>query len=137
MSVFEQRQSLGSYEASNAFGATVTVSRERIREIALALSDEPSKVLQSLRDAQSLALPPRYKFRMPMAPSEARESDKDMRCLALFRPLPPYVLDYSESTTPTRVRPWDDSYQGTALFGQVEHLWVFNQHSGKIYVKFH
>ena len=81
LSVFEKRQSLRSYEASNAYGATVTVTQESIREISLALSDEPSKVLQLLRDAQYSQLPPRYKFRVPMASSEARESDKDIRCL--------------------------------------------------------
>jgi hypothetical protein len=118
--IFEERKSLGSYEASNAFGVRATVTQGKIEEITLAFP---------------MPYPGKDEFSVQMAPSEARESDKDMRCLVMFRPSPPYVLDYSDYTTPTLDTPWSFSIKGTALFGRLEQLWIFNQRSGKIYTK--
>jgi hypothetical protein len=80
--------------------------------------------------------PEKYKFSVQVAPSEARESDKDMRCLVLFKPSAPYVIDYLETIAPTMDFPTSYSAKGTALFGKVEQLWIFNQRSGKIYTRF-
>jgi|SoiMethySBSTD1v2_1073268.scaffolds.fasta_scaffold93348_5 hypothetical protein len=57
-------------------------------------------------------------------------------CATAFRPSPPYIVDYTDRITPTLHVPLAVSTEGTALFGQVEQLWIFNQRSGKIYVKF-
>jgi len=120
LSIFEERKSLGSYEASNAFGVKVTVNQGKIKEITLAFPTP---------------YPGKYEFSVQMAPSEARESDKDMGCLALFRPSSPYVIDYSAYISPTMDFPGSYSTEGTALHGRLEQLWIFNQRSGRIYTK--
>jgi hypothetical protein len=88
--IFTERESLGTYEASNAFGVRVMVDQSRTREISLAYLNGP-RLMWSLK----------YSFEVSMTPSEARESDMDMRCIVLFKTSSPYILDYSKHFSPT------------------------------------
>jgi hypothetical protein len=133
--IFNEQKNLGSYEASNAFGVTTIVSRYSTKEITLAVPPVSSNVLELLRDEEYFLSKRKYYFSVQMASAEARESDKDIRCLALFRPYYPYVFDYSYRISPTINLPLSSSTTGTALLGRLEQLWVFNQRSGTIYTK--
>jgi hypothetical protein len=143
VSVFKEEQPSSTDEASNAFGVRMTITQLNRKEISLAfLYELPDPYnLAPLRDEQKSLPRTKYTFSLPMAPSEARENDKDIRCLALFRPSPPYVYEYEDKRAPspdgvpTMKFPWVIATKGTALFGKLEQLWVFHQRSGKIYTK--
>ena len=124
LSLFTERKPLGSYEASNAFGVRVTVHEISIREISLAFVGV--RLMFSIK----------YNFDASVTPSEARESNMDMRCMALFKTSSPYIFDYSHHITPTINLPSSISLQGTALVGTIKQLWIINQRNGKIYKKF-
>jgi hypothetical protein len=136
LSVFEEDKSLGNYEASNAFGVRATVEQMSTREISLAFPNEPPGVPQTIYSKQYSSFASKFTFSVQATPSEARESDKDIRCLVLLNPYPQYVIDYLDYMSPKIDFHLSISIKGTALVGRIEQLWVFNQHSGKIYTKF-
>jgi hypothetical protein len=125
LSILTEKKSLGNYEASNAFGVKVTVERISIRELSLAFVGV--HLMRSIK----------YNFDVSVTSSEARESNMDIRCIALFKISSPYILDYSSGpSTPTINSPSSISLQGTALVGTIRELWIINQRNGKIYKKF-
>jgi hypothetical protein len=124
LELFTERKSLGTYEASNAFGVTVTVSKMSIKEISLAFVG--NRIMYSIK----------YRFDVPVTPSEARESNMDIRCMVLFKTSSPYIVDYSQRLSPTIDFHFSSSLEGTAIVGSIKQLWIINQRNGKIYKKF-
>jgi hypothetical protein len=138
--LIRDRKTLGTYEGSNAFGAKRTITRFTDTNITIAF--RPSSYLNKVGDdPQSIvkqgSLPwGSYEFIVPLSSAEAREAAENISCLILFKPTFPYVLEYNDYDSPTIQSPYEIEIVGTALTGNFEQLWVFNQRTGKIYAKF-
>jgi hypothetical protein len=129
-----------TYTAQNAYGASTEVIRTVSDNYVIAYPSgpvfEPSSIIKSGFGASSYQHTfIYYSTLLPMLPTDAREKDKNISCLAVVSFAPPYIFRFKERSAPTRDMPFDSTRNGFAFYGKLDHLWIVNKATGEIYSK--
>lgn len=123
----------GSYRASNAYGATVTVSREHYEGFGIKSFSLPSKC----KGKPSWQCDNEFKYELSGGPERARYLQKNLRALYIGRL---HFTDQSPSYTsvevfgqkPTISSPYDDKTVYYLVNLWVEQIWLFDSATGEI-----
>lgn len=130
-----------TYTAQNGYGAETQVSRTVADAYALAfpLSMAPASILvDGSTRMTNIPLPYdldfRYlQFNVGMPAANARANDKDIGCLFVFSIAPPYLLKFSDRSTPTRNLPFENNVTYYAIYGSLDQVAVINKSTGELY----
>lgn len=128
----EEREFFGTYTGSNAFGALKEVSKYKITEAILGYKNNLGYEPASLATTRKSRIDG-YHFRVPVAPSVAREQEKDINCLIRIELEQPYLVEYKRVISPTLTTPIEADVNGTAIIGRFTELRVVNQKTQEVY----
>lgn len=130
-----------TYMAQNGYGAETQVSRTvaDIYALAFPLSRAPASIIvDGSTRLTSIPLPYdvdfRYlQFNVKMPAADARNNDKDIVCLFIFSIEPPYILKFSDRSSPTRDLPFENRLTYYAIYGSLNQVAIINKASGEVY----
>ena len=128
-----------TYVAQNAFGAAIEVERVDITEISIAFPYTRNHFPASATASSTSYNPTRgpadaaLEFIVPMKAADARMAAPDLACLFIVSLEYPYTFRYSETISPTRESPMHFRVDGSALFGRLDQVVLFNKRTSDIY----
>lgn len=120
--------SKGTYQGSNAYGATVTV-KEFARKI-VGLASPLIPFLTFRRSYNYLVVPPAARFNLDAARAERELSN--LKALILFKLEAPYLVYDFNYVKPTRDNPIDSSTSSKYLTGSVSAILFYSGLTGEI-----
>lgn len=107
----------GDSVGQNAFGAKVKVSRSTYRDISVAAKDTAEVGITSI------------------SPEKARMVVPRLKCLVLFSPAPPFVLQQWDTKAASFDNPEQVSTEDIVLFGRIENIWLIDSASRQVLAK--
>lgn len=128
-----------TYTASNAYGASIEVSRRVSDQYAMIFPGGTNVLSEITTKGGSTSVDVyRYNFyfltlEAKMSPDVARENEKNIACVYVVTLDSPYTLRYLDKTTPTRTLPFESTTNGFALYGKLSQMIVINKVTGEVY----
>lgn len=101
----------------NAFGAKVKVSRSTYKDISVAAKETTGVGITSI------------------SPEKARMVVPRLKCLVLFSPAPPFVLQQRDTKAASFDNPEQVSTEDIVLFGRIENIWLIDSASRQVVAK--
>lgn len=126
----------GSYEAENVYGAKTIVEKTVFTSYDVAVTYCNDFPIETIEDEQF----PIIKFdyivgKFPSPPEEARKIKKNIGCLVIGKLEKPFIHETFILEPATFDSPYDVSRFHRYLHMRMLELWIYNQETGKVYVK--
>ncbi|MFL6672898.1 MAG: hypothetical protein ACJ8LG_06380 [Massilia sp.] len=114
-----------SYQASNAYGKTVTVESTTYDTCGLAFSNVKYGSYVSSRISEEII----------MSPEEARAAKGNIAIMYVGNLTSPFRVEFSDYLKPAIDSPREAAWGGDALVMNLSQIWLFNKETGKVYKK--
>lgn len=119
------------YQASNAFGASVTVTEIHSHHYMLTFwNDRLPRAIENMRDRHDKGL---FKMVVPVPPAEAAQIGDDLVAIFVCKIMPPVMFSFDERRGPTLDFHYDSTVNTDALVVDIERVIFINGKTGKVY----